>query len=79
MGQMIRKINNDDLLNYNKVHEKDQYMDVKIVSIGKQGDAIAKLQNGMAVIIKDKNLEKGQVVNIEITTVKDKFAFAKVI
>ena len=74
---MIRKINNEDLLNYNKVFEGDQYRHIKVHSIGEKGDGIAKLQNGMVVIIKDKNVRKGQVINIEITTVKDKFVFAK--
>jgi len=78
-GNIYRKINNDDLMDLKKVHKGDQYYDFKINNIGNEGDGIGKLQNGMAVIIKAKNLRIGQLVDIEITNVKNKFAFAKII
>lgn len=76
---MRRVINNDDLMNTQKVHERDEFYDIKIISLGAQSDGISKLPNGITVIIKDKTLRVGQLVDIQITNVKDKFVFAKLI
>lgn len=77
--KMQRKINKDDFLDMKKVREGDQFFEVRVNAIGAKGDGISKLQNKQNVIIKDKTLEVGQIVDIEITIVKDRFVFAKLI
>jgi len=49
---------------------------VKIESKGQKGDGIAKIDN-FAIIIPNTEIDK--VYKIEITNVKDKYAFARVI
>jgi len=49
---------------------------VRVKDIGAQGDAIAKLPSGPIVIIKATDLMKGTKVDIEITKVCEKYAFA---
>lgn len=69
-------ITKDGLLNY-KVQQGDQFDAVNITAIGKEGDGIGHLPNGMVVIVQDKRLQKGNVVDVVITKVKEKVCFAR--
>lgn len=57
------------------VREKEQY-EVEVIGIGKLGDPIAKI-HGFAVILRDSNAQRGDLVTVKITTVYDKYAYAK--
>ena len=58
------------------VQEGEIYKEMLIELIGKEGDGITKV-NGFVIIV--PYTRKGQTVDIEITKVTKKVAFAKVI
>lgn len=49
---------------------------VEIESIGDQGDGIAKIEHGFVLIVDGAN--EGQIVDVVIEDVRDKYAFANV-
>jgi predicted RNA-binding protein with TRAM domain len=55
----------------------DVIEEVEIVGHGSKGDPIGKISGGLVVIIKG-NLNVGDVVDIEITGVKERCCFADV-
>lgn len=54
---------------------ENEHLDVKIESIGDQGDGVAKV-GGFVVIVDDRGLSPGDEVSVQITSVQDNCAFA---
>lgn len=62
-------------MNEKSVVKVGDVVNAKIVSLGKQGDGIAK-ENGFVIIVKAKNLVVGEKVFVTVTKVLPKFAIA---
>ena len=54
----------------------DEEFDVKIISVGRKGDGVAK-KDGFIIFVPDTR--QGDTVRIRITKVMDRFAFGEVI
>ena len=54
--------------------EAGKEYEVSIEDMGKGGDGIARI-DGFVVFV--PNAEKGSVINVKVTAVKEKFAFAE--
>jgi predicted RNA-binding protein with TRAM domain len=75
--QVVRQISPEALANLKRPLEGDIWF-VKVKEIHAKGDAIAVLpKSGMICIIKERNIKPGDLVQVKIVKVKDKYCFAK--
>lgn len=58
--------------------EVDEVLEnVKIISVGTKGDGICKTDNGFIIFVKEA--KKGEVLDIKVKKVFDKYAFAEIV
>lgn len=55
----------------------EEMKDMTVTSVGEKGDGIVKTENGFIIFVKES--KKGEIVNIRVRKVFEKFAFADII